>query len=223
MFRFASACVLAAALLALPASSEAAPFTATYTGEVGALSDDPEPLQSFPVGTSISFTLTFDDVFMSDTDPAVLFGPARAATGFVDIGGVVYQLTSQAVDGAHVDFINDEVVAANYRFFGTGPVVDGLEFYGLFVRIRPNLTLHTGMPFGSVALGWDVNPGAVASYRYVQSNERTQHFSVEPLDVPTAPLALMMLAGVGAAFARRSRSAPRIGGAGGHRRPSFLQ
>jgi hypothetical protein len=205
MFRFTSLCVLTAAWLALPASSEAAPFTATYTGEVGALSDDPEPLQSFPVGTPISFTLTFDDSFMSDTDPAVLFGPARPSMGSVDIGGVVYQLTSHAVDSAHVDSINDEVVAANYRFFGVGPVVDGLEFYGLFVRIRPDLTLHTGLSFGSVSLGWDVDPGPVGSFRYVQSNERTQQFSVEPMDVPVPPLGWLMLAGVGAALARRVR------------------
>jgi hypothetical protein len=141
----------------------------------------------------------------------------------VDIGGVVYQLTSHAVDSAHVDVINDEVVAANYRFSGSGPVVDGLEFYGLFVRIRPDLTLYPGVAFGSVSLGWDINPGPSGVFRYAQSNERTQQFSVEPLDVPAAPLGWMMLAGVGATLARRfGRSAPRRG-ACGNRRPSFLQ
>jgi hypothetical protein len=127
MFRFTSRCVLAAALLAVPARSEAAPFTATYTGEVGGSLAGPLALQAFPLGTPISFTLTFDDVFMSDTHSSVLFGPPRPTTGSVDIGGVVYQLTSHAVDSAQVDFINDEVVAANYRFFGSGPVVDGLS------------------------------------------------------------------------------------------------
>jgi hypothetical protein len=209
MFRFTSLCVLAAALLAVPARAQADPFSATYTGEVGGSLAGPLALQSFPLGTPISFTLTFDDVFMSDTDPSVLFGPPRPATGSVDIGGVVYQLTSHAVDSAHVDLINDEVVAANYRFSGTGPVVNGMEFWGLLVRIRHDLTLHTGLAFGSIALGWDTNPTSTISLDYVVSNERTQQFSVEPVEVPAAPLGWMMLAGIGSVVARRVRTARR--------------
>src|SRR5688572_4712815 len=176
MFRLVSAFVLAATLLAVPARSESAPFTATYTGEVGGSFAGPLALQAFPLGTPISFTLTFDDVFMSDTDPSVLFGPPRPTTGSVDIGGVVYQLTSHEVDSAHVDFINDNVVAANYQFFGSGPVVDGMEFWGLFVRIKRDLTLHTGLATGSIALAWDTNPTPTVGLDYVVSNERTQQF-----------------------------------------------
>lgn len=209
MSRFASISLLAAALLALPASGEAALFTATYTGEVGGSANPSLPLQTFPVGTPISFTLTFDDYFMSSVDPSVLFAPARPATGNVDIGGAVYQLTAHDVDTASVNVNTQEVVSANYHFIGSGPVVDGLEFYGLFVRITPGLSLQTGNPFGSVSIGWDVDPGPNGTFHYVMSNERTQQFSVEPLDVPAPPLALMMLAGGGAALARRIRSARR--------------
>ena len=204
MARYLLVCV-AAALLAAPGRSEAALFTATYTGEVGGEVNGPLLLQHFPGGTPISFTVTFDDIFMSSTDSSVLFGPARPSTGSLNIGGVVYQLTSHEVVVATTDPINDVVIRAGYQFTGTGPAVDGFEFFALGVQMRPDLTLHTGNPFGSIEIAWDVAPGPNEIFQGVQSNERTQQFSVEPLEVPAAPLGLMMLAGVGAAIARRVR------------------
>jgi hypothetical protein len=205
MFRFASACVLAAALLAVPARSEAALFTASYTGEVGGAFNGPLLLQAFPGGTPISFTVTFDDEFMSTTDQSVIFGPARPSAGSLDIGGVVYQLTAHEVAVVSIDLINDEVSRAGYKFSGAGPAVDGFAFVGLFVQMTPDLVLHTGNPFGSIEIGWDIDPGPAVLAAGVMSNERTQQFSVEPLDVPAAPLGWLMLAGVGAALARRAR------------------
>jgi hypothetical protein len=204
MFRFLFVCVFAA-LLAAPARSEASLFTATYNGEVGGEVNGPLLLQIFPVGTSISFTVTFDDVFMSSTDASVLFGPARPSTGSVDIGGVVYQLTSHKVEVATVDLVNDKVIRAGYLFSGTGPAVNGFEFFGLAVQMTPDLELWTGNPFGSIEIVWDVDPGPNGIFKGVKSNERTQQFTVEPLEVPAAPLAWMMFAGVGATLARRIR------------------
>jgi hypothetical protein len=206
MSRFVSVCVLAAALLAVPARSEAAPFTAFYTGEVGGALNGPLLLQTFPVGTPISFTVTFDDDFTSTTDQSVIFGPPRPSTGSLDIGGVVYQLTSHQIDSASIDLVNDEVVAAFYEFSGTGPAVDGADFLSLFVRMTPDLLLHTGNPFSSVAIAWDSNPDpAMTTFEGVEANERTQQFSVEPLEVPAPPLGVLTLAGIGAAILRRRR------------------
>jgi hypothetical protein len=50
MARFMSLCALAAALLIVPARSDAALFEATYTGEVGGGINSPLLLQSFPRG-----------------------------------------------------------------------------------------------------------------------------------------------------------------------------
>jgi hypothetical protein len=148
--------------------------------------------------------VTFDDDFIT-TDAVVMFGPPRPSTGSLNIGGVVYQLTSQQILVGSVDQINDEVIFATYGFTGTGPAVDGFEFLWLAVRMTPGLTLDTGQPFGSIEIVWDVDPGANLVLDGVMSNERTQQFSVEPLDVPTPPLALMILTGIGAAVARRVR------------------
>jgi hypothetical protein len=201
-------CAIVAVLLAIPTPSRASLFEITYTGDVGGASSDALPLLSFPLGTPISFTVTFDDVFLSD-DPAVLFGPPRPTSGSVDIGGTVYQLTSHEVGDAYVESNPFALISANYHFFGTGPVVDGLEFFGLFVRIMPDLTLHTGTPLQSVALGWDSNPGETGSFKYLRATERTQQYSVQPLEVPAAPLGWMILTGIGAALGRRVRSIPR--------------
>jgi hypothetical protein len=209
MVRFTSLCVMVAALLAVPARIQASPFTAFYTGEVGGEVNGPLLLQAFPVGTPISFTVTFDDEFMSTTDQSIIFGPARPSTGALDIGGVVYQLTAHEIGVVSIDPINDQVIRAIYDFSGAGPAVDGFEFVGLFVNLTPALALHTGNPFGSVEIGWDIDPGPSVIAAGVKSNERTQQFSVEPVEVPAAPLGWMMLTGIGAVVARRARSTGR--------------
>jgi hypothetical protein len=195
--------VVLATLLAVPARSEAALFEATYAGEVGGSLSGPLALQTFPLGTPISFTLIFDDHFLSD-DSTVVFSPARPAAGSVTIGASTYQLTSHDIETAMFTFNPaQQLLAANYHFLGTGPVVDGLEFIGLFVRIQPDLALQTGTALTSVSLGWDTLPGPQSNFDYVTTNELTQQFSVQPVAVPGAPLGVMMLAGMGAVSGRR--------------------
>ncbi len=199
MIRFLFVCAAALALLTVPARSDAALFTATYSGQVG--SGDPEPLLSFPVGTAISFEVIFDDIFLFDDDEW-FFNVPRATTGVLTVGGVQTQLTSYNISAA--TFVGLTITSMTYSFSGVGPLVAGAEFYRLEVPLLVDMTLKDNI----VSVGYDYNPNPFVFARYVESAERPYQFDVTPVAVPAPALGWLMLSGLGAVAARRLK-APR--------------
>jgi hypothetical protein len=197
MSRSVLVCIAAAALLSLPGRSHAAPFTATYAGQVGVAFSDPEVLAFFPVGTPIAFELTFDDLFL--TDSASIFtnpGP-HAATGTLTVGAVQTQLTSFSQAGATFDF--DGLVSVNYLFQGTGPDVGGGTFLGLTLVLTPALTLDNP-PFFTYAF-----PSGNGVVHHSALAQDARQFEARPA-VPGAPLGVMMVSGLAAIVGRRLRA-----------------
>jgi hypothetical protein len=199
MIRSLFVCGVALALLAVPGRSDAALFTATYSGQVG--SGDAEPLVSFPVGTAIAFEVTFDDLFLTDDEAWFYDNTPRATTGVLTVGGVQTQLTSY--DISSVTHVGPNLVSVTYSFAGVGPIVDGGEFYRLRVPLTLSMDLDD-VPF----FGYDYAPGPPEFRRYAYAAERPFQFDVTPAAVPAPALGWLMLSGLGAVVARRLK-APR--------------
>jgi len=200
MIRYLLACGVAVALLAAPGRSDAALFTATYSGQIG--SGDPEALLSFPVGTAMSFEVTFDDLFLTDDEAWFYDNAPRATSGVLTVGGVQTQLTSYNISS--VTFVGPTLVSATYSFAGVGPFVDGAEFY----RLRLPLTLS--MDLKDVPwFGYDYNPNPPDFFRYAYAAERPFQFEVTPAAVPAPALGWLMLSGLGAIVARRLKAPHR--------------
>ncbi len=200
-----------AVLLASAATAQAAPVTSRFNGtvtgyEYGFL--DPAGVafdEDNPVGTSVSWTLNFDDDFLG-LPYTGLFGP-RVATGLLDVGSRRYVLDGMSFFSLLIDTTTDTVLEYRPQVEGTGPTTsDGADFFSLFFSFRRDLGL-----VGSPLVGFGYSSSFATVYGYLVTEGS---YSVGPTGTVPAPgslgLALAALALVACTAGARLRAEPRV-------------
>jgi hypothetical protein len=184
---------LAAALALLPALTSAAPVTASFSGVVtGALISNASVLTDFPVGTSASFSTSFDDSLLTPNLPVTGFD-LGLASGQLALGAVVWQLDHGYIMSYQYQFTG-EVDWYQLRFTGTGPsITNGGELFGLFLQVTPDLQLVAGP--GSINAGFGYSNATVTSYSYASlgGDFEVTHPVPEPTSVGLTGLGLAVL------------------------------
>jgi hypothetical protein len=203
--------ILCAVLLAGPATAQAAPVTARFNGtvtgyEYGFL--DPAGVafdEDNPVGTSVSWTLNFNDDFLGlpYTD---VFGP-RVATGTLDVGSRRYALDGMSFFSLMTDVDGSTVLQYRPQVEGTGPTTsDGADFFALFFSFGRDLGL-----VGSPLVGFGYSSPFATIYGYLVTEGS---YSVAPTGTVPAPgslgLALAALGLVAGTAGARLRALPRV-------------
>lgn len=170
LVRWTNTALGALALSAAAAQAQAAPVTARFSGTVighdyGFL--DPAVVaydDDNPVGTAVSWALSFDDAFLGQPWPDVGWGPF-AAMGTMQVGSVRYMLgdfnffsITWEPDFTTIRYYNPQVPGT-----ASGPVAsDGADFLGLFINWGTDLSLQ-----GSPTIGYGYSRGTITSYGYL--------------------------------------------------------
>lgn len=196
--------LLAISSIAAVSIAQGAPIHATFSGSVTGWNGlNNAVLSSFPVGTSASFDVTFDDSGLLPTSPLSDYDLAPVS-GTVRLGSDLWSLSGGEVESySYQNAAPNEIISYGLHLTGTGPTNSGGgSFYGLFLRLTPDLT-----PFNSTSLsvgfGYPTAGGVFYSYatlggEYTGSRATTS--------VPEPATALLMLPAV--LFLRRSRRKP---------------
>lgn len=191
-----------AALALAAATAPAAPVTLTLQGTVTGY-DFLDISASLPLGSAVSLSLTFDDTFSDGTyDFSDDLGPV---SGSMTVGSASFTfdgVTPYSYQGGFGGFPLDWVMP---RFTGTGPVLNGGDFYGLFAQMTPALGLA-----GDLRLGYGYTTSypdgfTITNYGYARITADSYTFTPggpNPVPVP-ATLSLAMVGLLAAGFARR--------------------
>ena len=187
----------------------AAPVTASFTGAITSLRDGSVDrlISDFPVGTSVSASVNFDNSLPGVTveRPPV----TMAASGNLTFGSAVYTVTGIRVSGRAV--AGAPTVPDFWSFFiqATGPSTDdGDVFYGFLWYLNPALTgFYGAAPAVPLQASWVTSTHATSGgplyVANIQGTLNVQASNAVPVP-PTAALALLGLAAVGITR-RRSR------------------
>jgi hypothetical protein len=202
----------AAALLLVASIATAAPVTLNFQGRVAGYTALANLMSAyFPVGDSVSLSLTFNETFSDGTYSfADDLGPV---TGAMTVGS-----SSFAFDGVtpysyqYADFAGQQVAWVTPYFTGTGPTFTGPTFgtgtlFGLFMSIATDLTL-----VGDLQLGYAFTPVvADGSATYGYAKLTPDSYSITPASVPEpSTFALLALGSVLALARRRRRTSPAL-------------
>ncbi len=202
---------LGAVLLAGASTAPAAPVTARFNGAVigyqfGFL--DPAGVafdEDNPVGTSVSWTLDFNDDFLGQPYASVL--APRVATGTLDVGSRQYVLDGMSCPTLRVDLDGSTVLQYFAQVEGTGPTTsDGAGFLSLYFSFGRDLGL-VGEPL--VGFSYSVPLGTWYGFLVTEGT-----YSVGPTASVPAPgslgLALAALGLVAGTAGARLRAQPRV-------------
>ena len=187
------------ACVALPTLAMATPYTLNFTGsieKVYSLFD--QILDSYPIGTPVSFTANFDENFYTNGAPTR--GYTSAASGSMQVGSSTY-LFDHSLQGwtGNAGGIDGFAV----QMMGSGPTMpDGGELFGLYLSFNPNVTLSYPSIFGLQYL----NPDGGGFFSYAQLEGVT---SVARTSVPEPSTALLLLFAL--ALMWRMRRGQRVG------------
>jgi hypothetical protein len=186
------------ACIALPALATATPYTVNFTGSVESdyLFID-KILDSYPIGTPVSFTATFDENFY--TNGVHTRGYTSAATGSMQVGSSTYLFDSSIQGWSGSDFYGHEFFGV--QMMGSGPTMaDGGDFFGLFFDFNSDVTLNGPAVFGLQYL----NPQGGGYFSYAQL---AGTISVAPAaSVPEPSTAMLLLPALALVWRTRRKS-----------------
>lgn len=193
ILRLAASSALALACAAAPA----APVTLSLQGTVTGY-DYIDLSAHLPTGAAVNLTLNFNDTFsdgsynFSDNLGPVSGQMTVGAESFVFNGFVPFSYQGD-LTGTQLNWVMPQ-------FTGSGPVLGGGDFFGLFARMTPSLTLADDMQLGYGFTTRYPDGFTATSYGYARIHADSYSFT-PTVQVPTpatAPLVLMalMLAGV---------------------------
>jgi len=158
----------------------AVPIYATFNGTVaGSSGFSSHVLNDFPVGTSASFDVTFDDSGLVADAAAVTDFDLAPVSGWVRLGSQEWLLDAGRIwTYSFLSGPGNPVISYGLQLTGTGPTIsDNASIFGLFLSLTPN-----GAPNASAAplvgFAYPVSNGEFYSYAnlagtFATSRERT--------------------------------------------------
>jgi hypothetical protein len=142
--------VFALAFASLPAAATPihAVFSGTVTGQLGFAND---VINTFPLGTLASFDVSFDDTNLTpDVFSSWSALDLAPVSGSVRLGSQEWVLNAGGVSTTYAPTPGggNPTLAYGLHLTGTGPVIATDDsFYGLFLRLTPNLDAFTADDF----------------------------------------------------------------------------
>jgi hypothetical protein len=205
MKRIASlAIVFALAFASLPAAATPihAVFNGTVTGQLGFATD---VINTYPLGTLASFDVSFDDANLT---PA-LFSSWSAldlapVSGTVRLGAQEWVLDAGSVSTTYAPSPGggNPTLAYGLHLTGTGPLIATDDsFYGLFLRLTPNLDAFTADDF---MVGFRSSSENSETYGYAKLSG-TSSVAREPVGVPEPGTMLLSSTAFALMWFRRRR------------------
>lgn len=199
----ASACLVSQLAGAVPVR---ATFDGTVAGATGLFNS---VLNDFPVGTTASFDVTFDDSGLVDDAALVNDFDVAPVSGFVRMGALQWLLDAGRIyTYTYMIGPGNPVVSYGLQLTGTGPTIAGgsASLFGLFLSLTPDAApLASNAPF--VGFRYPFDGGEFYSYAGLSGNFAT---SRETRSVPE-PGSLLLMSGALLLLGVRARK--RIQGA----------
>lgn len=132
--------VMATVMLFGSGVTHAAPVRIDYSGSVFNYFGLPIVEDDFPVGTSFSASVTFDEDFRSLNVSQLFLGLSRPVWGAMQLGASHYEFSEmQLTQYGYSGTSSNGVDMYGFRVLGTGPNTDDGEIFGgLFITIFPD-------------------------------------------------------------------------------------
>jgi hypothetical protein len=170
----------------------AVPVRATFDGTVaGSSGFFNTVLNDFPVGTTASFDVTFDDSGLVDDAALVNDFDVAPVSGYVRMGALEWLLDAGRIfTYSYMIGPGNPVTSYGLQLTGTGPSIAGgsASLFGLFLSLTPDATpLSSRMPF--VGFAYPFDGGEFYSYADLAGNF---HTSRETRAVPEPSTGLLM-------------------------------
>ncbi len=193
----------AAAVALASATAPAAPVTLTLQGTVTGYDYIDLSTVGIANGSSVSLSLTFNETW---SDSSYSFGDSLGpVSGSMTVGAHSFSFTGADPFSYSYDLGTGDVNWVQPKFTGTGPVLGGGDFFGVFAQFSPALTLLSDLRLG---YGFTTNyPDGFTVTNYGYARITADSYTVtpggpHPVPVP-ATLSLVMLALLAARVTRR--------------------
>jgi hypothetical protein len=173
--------LVAALMYAVPQLAAAIPVNATFNGTVSGSSTFTNVLNDFPVGTTASFNVTFDDAGLVEDAALVTDYDVAPVSGWLRLGSLEWLFNAGRINTySFMSGPGNPVISYGLQLTGTGPAVsDNGSLFGLFLSLTPDAT-----PFGSfgprVGFGYPVPSGTYYSYADLSGNFSTSNATSVP-------------------------------------------
>jgi hypothetical protein len=193
----------AAAVALASAAAPAAPVTLTLQGTVTGYDYIDLSTVGIANGSSVSLSLTFNETW---SDGSYSFGDSLGpVSGSMTVGSHSFSFTGGDPFSYSYNLPTGDVNWVQPHFTGTGPVLGGGDFFGLFAQFTPALTLLSDLRLG---YGFTTNfPDGFSITNYGYAVITADSYTItpggtNPVPVP-ATLSLVMLGLLAAGYTRR--------------------
>lgn len=186
--------LIATLACSVPQLAAAVPINATYTGTVsGSSGIFGQVLNDFPIGTSASFDLTFDDSGLVDDAALVNDFDLAPVSGWLRMGALEWVFDAGRIY-TYSYMIGPGNPVTNYglQLTGTGPTIGGganAALFGLFLSLTPDGAPNLAASGPKVGFAYPVENGEYYSYADLFGNFTT---SRENPSVPEPPTGVLM-------------------------------
>ena len=180
----------------------AVPVHATFGGTVsGSSGFATNVLNDFPVGTSASFDVTFDDGALVTYASDITTYNLAPVSGRVRLGALEWLLDAGRIwSYTYMSDPGFPVVSYGLQLTGSGPTIsDSASLFGLFLRLTPALAAVDANSL-SIGFAYPVPSGEFYSYANVSGTFNTSRTT----SIPVPSTAILMLPAL-AFLLRRSR------------------
>lgn len=190
--------LIAAFVCTVPQLASAVPVRATFDGSVtGSTGLNDAVLSDFPLGTTASFDLTFNDAALVDDAADATTFDLGPVSGWVRLGALQWSLDAGHIWSFTYNSVPPDfpVVSYGMQMTGTGPSIAGgaASLFGLFMTLTPDATPITGLS-PMVGFTYPFDGGEFYSYAQLSGNFQT---STESRSVPEPSTALLMCGALG--------------------------
>jgi hypothetical protein len=204
--------LVAAIACTVPQLASAVPVRATFNGTVsGSSGFFNNVLNDFPIGTTASFDVTFDDSGLVDDAALVNDFDVAPVSGWVRMGSLEWLLDAGRVyTYTYMIGPGNPVQSYGLQLTGTGPTIAGGagSLFGLFMQVTPDAAPKPGSA-PLIGFRYPFDGGEFYSYADLSGDYRT---SRETTSVPEPNTGLLMLSGLALLVFWRAKQPRRQGG-----------
>ncbi len=195
--------LVAALAFAAPQFAAAVPIYATFNGTVSGSGGFTNVLSDFPVGTTASFNVTFDDANLVDSAADLTGYDVGPVSGWLRLGTLEWLFNTGSIwTYSYLGGPGHPVISYGLQLTGAGPTIsDNGSIFGLFLTLTPDATPFAGRA-PMAGFRYPVPNGEYYSYADLSGIFRTSNQT----SVPLPGTGLLMLGAVALlAVWRRSR------------------